>query len=145
MRSLPMAVTAELSMSLLLDGDRTVEVPCTMEYRADEPYAIHATFRTGPTDIEWVFGRDLVVEGLQRFSGEGDIVIRPVPHGRIPLVEIVLNSPSGRAELYAERAGLEHFLRRTYDIVAVGEEPTLLDIDNVIARILSEGTEKRAP
>ena len=61
---LPTAVTAELSLRMVVDSDRTIEVPCSLEYRADEPYAIRATFRTGPADIEWMFARDLLLEGF---------------------------------------------------------------------------------
>ena len=63
-RSIPTAVTAELSLRMVVDSDRTVEVPCELEYRSEEPYAVRATFRTGAADIEWMFARDLILEGL---------------------------------------------------------------------------------
>ena len=136
---LPTAVTAELLLRMVVDSDRTVEVPCALEYRAEEPYAIRATFRTGATDIEWMFARDLLLEGLQRPSGEGDVVIWPENHGRSPLILLALNSPSGQAVLECDRPHVEAFLRRTFDIVAVGEEPVTVDIDRCIHGILGEG------
>ena len=138
-RSIPTAVTAELSLRMVVDSDRTIEVPCELEYRSDEPYAVRATFRTGAADIEWMFARDLILEGLQRPSGEGDIVIWPENHGDTPLVLIALNSPTGQAVLECDRAHIEHFVRRTFDIVAVGEEGTSIDIDRCIHLILGEG------
>jgi hypothetical protein len=135
---LPTAVTAELSLRMVVDSDRTVEVPCSLEYRAEEPYAVRATFRTGVADIEWMFARDLMLEGLQRPSGEGDIVIWPENHGRIPLILLALNSPSGQAVLECDRAHIELFLRRTFDIVPVGEESTTIDLDGCIQALLSE-------
>jgi hypothetical protein len=139
--NLPTAVTAELSLRMVVDSDRTVEVPCSLEYCLEEPYAIRATFRTGLADIEWMFARDLLLEGLQRPSGEGDIVIWPEHQGATPLVLLALNSPSGQAVLECDRPHMELFLRRTFDIVPLGHEPASVGIDAAIDAILREGTE----
>jgi len=138
-RSIPTAVTAELTLRMVVDSDRTIEVPCEFEYRSDEPYAVCATFRTGAADIEWMFARDLMLEGLQRPSGEGDVVIWPENHGDVPLVLLALNSPTGQAVLECDRAHVEHFIRRTFDIVAVGEEGSTVGVDRCIDLILGEG------
>jgi len=137
--SLPTAVTAELPLRMVVDTDRTIELPCEFEYRSDEPYAVRATFRTGPADIEWMFGRDLILEGLQRPSGEGDVVMWPENHGDVQIVLFALSSPTGQAVLECDRGHLEHFLRRTFDIVAVGDESAAIDIDACINLILREG------
>ena len=55
------------------------------------------------------------------------------------LILIALNSPTGQAVLECDRAHIEHFVRRTFDIVAVGEEGTTIDIDRCINLILGEG------
>lgn len=136
---LPTAVTAELALRMVLDSDRTVAVPCSLEYRVEEPYAVRAIFRTGITDIEWMFARDLLLEGLQKPSGEGDVVMWPESHDDSPLLLIALNSPSGQAVLECDRAHVEHFLRRTFELVPVGEESATMDIDACIAAILREG------
>lgn len=137
--NLPTAVTAELSLRMVVDSERTVEVPCALEYCIEEPYAIRATFRTGLADIEWMFARDLMLEGLQRPSGEGDIVIWPENQGEVPLILIALSSPSGQAVLECDRPHIELFMRRTFDIVPIGHEPATIDIDATIAAILREG------
>lgn len=137
--SLPTAVTAELSLRMVVDSDATIEVPCSLEYRSEEPYAVHATFRTGAADIEWMFARDLLLEGLQRPSGEGDVVIWPENAGASPLVLMALNSPSGQAVLECDRPLVELFLRRTFGIVPVGEESQATDVDGWIHAILGEG------
>ncbi len=138
-RSIPTAVTAELTLRMVVDSDRTIEVPCEFEYRSDEPYAVRATFRTGAADIEWMFARDLLLEGLQRPSGEGDVVIWPENHGDAPLVLLALNSPTGQAVLECDRPHVEQFIRRTFDIVAVGEEGSSVGVDRCIDLILGEG------
>ena len=137
--NLPTAVTAELFLRMAVDSDRTVEVPCSLEYRAEEPYAVRATFRTGPADIEWLFARDLLIEGLDRPAGEGDVVIWPEFSGSVPLVLMALSSPSGQAVLEADRPLVEAFLERTLDIVAAGAESEAVDVDGWITAILGEG------
>lgn len=138
-RQQPTAVTAELTLRMVVDSDRTVDVPCSLEYRAEEPFAVHAIFRAGPADIEWTFARDLMLEGLQRPSGEGDVVMWPEHHSGTPQLLIALNSPSGQAVLECDRAHVEHFMRRTFQIVPLGDEGATLDIDGTIAAILREG------
>lgn len=137
-RSIPTAVTAELSLRMVVEHDRTIEVPCEFEYRSEEPFAVRATFRVGLSDIEWMFARDLILEGLQRPSGEGDVVIWPEHQGDVPLVLLALNSPSGQAVLECDRAHIEHFMKRTFDIVAVGDEGSMVGVDRCIDLILGE-------
>jgi hypothetical protein len=139
MHGLPTAVTAELSLRMVVDTDATIEVPCALEYRAEEPYAVRATFRTGVADIEWMFGRDLLLEGLQRPSGEGDVVIWPEHSGEHPLILLALNSPSGQAVLECDRPLVEVFLRRTFEIVPLGAEELTTDVDGWITGILGGG------
>ncbi len=86
-----------------------------------------------------MFGRDLILEGLQRPSGEGDVVMWPENHGDVQIVLFALSSPTGQAVLECDRGHLEHFLRRTFDIVAVGDESAAIDIDACINLILREG------
>jgi hypothetical protein len=137
--NLPTAVTAELSLRMVVDSDATIEVPCSLEYRAEEPYAVRATFRTGVADIEWMFGRDLLLEGLQRPSGEGDVVVWPEHTGDSPLILMALNSPSGQAVLECDRPHVELFLRRTFEVVPLGAETLTTDVDGWITGILGEG------
>ncbi len=137
--NLPTAVTAELSLRMVVDSHRTVDVPCSFDYRAEEPYAVRATFRTGTADIEWMFARDLLVEGLQRPVGEGDVVIWPEFSGQAPLVLVALNSPSGQAVLETDRPVIEAFLNRTFDIVPAGSESAKVNVDALIRAILGEG------
>jgi hypothetical protein len=133
----PTAVTAELSMKMVVDSDRTIEVPCAFEYRREEPYAVRVTFSTGVADIQWMFARDLILEGLQRPAGEGDVVMWPERVGHRSALLIALSSPTGQAVLECDRAHVEVFLTRTFEIVELGAESATLDIDGWISRILS--------
>ena len=137
--NLPTAVSAEIFLRMVVDLDRTIDVPCAMEYRAEEPFAIRATFRTGSADIEWTFARELLAEGMTRPSGEGDVVVWPEYSGTTPLVLLALNSPSGQAVLEADRELVQAFLDRTYDIVPSGSEDMEPDVERWISLILSEG------
>lgn len=135
----PSAVTAEIFLRMVVDSDTTIDVPCSLDYRAEEPYAVRATFRTGAADIEWTFARDLMSEGLTRPAGEGDVVIWTESTGPKPLMLVALNSPSGQAVLEADKSVMEVFLARTYDIVPAGSESMEVLVDSWISQILSEG------
>src|SRR6266702_7766971 len=57
-----------------------VPVSTRWTYRADEPYAITDAFATERGRwVEWIFARDLLIEGLAMPAGEGDLRIQPHP------------------------------------------------------------------
>ena len=65
-------VSADLDLTLVMDDDRTLQVPSTLVYAVDNPYAVTAVFRTADGDVTWVFGRDLLDDGLIEPAGEGE-------------------------------------------------------------------------
>lgn len=137
--SLPTAIAAELTLRLVVDGDATVAVPCVFRYVAEDPYAVHATFRTGFAEIRWTFSREILIEGMQRPSGLGDVVVWPESDGDSRLLLIALSSPTGEAVLECDLVHVEQFVQRTYDVVALGEESQRVDVDRCIDQILGEG------
>lgn len=73
----------------------------------------------GELPINWAISRDLLLEGLSRPSGVGDVHIRPADDGELL---IVLRTPSGTARLFAPAAALESLLLRTLLLVPLGTE-----------------------
>lgn len=137
--SLPTAIAAELTLRLVVDGDSTVAVPCVFQYVAEDPFAVHTTFRTGFAEIRWTFSREILIEGMQRPSGLGDVVVWPETDGDRQLLLIALTSPTGEAVLECDLRHVEQFLERTYEIVPLGEETERVDVDTLIDQILGEG------
>lgn len=130
-------VQHELAVRLVMPGDDSIALPVTLRYDSQEPYAVQAVFRTGPSGVTWVFARDTLASGVDEPTGEGDVRVwpasEPLPGDR---VYIALSSPDGQALLEAPAAVLREFLRRTWDLVPAGTESGHLDIDAALAALL---------
>lgn len=53
-----------------------VTVACSIIYTADEPYQIVFRFHSDNSYNEWTFARDILIEGLECPTGEGDVKAR---------------------------------------------------------------------
>ena len=69
-------VSHHLALSLLsADGD-DIPVVAELRYSAQDPLAVEALFDDGtPDPVRWVSARDLLAAGLDRRTGDGDVVI----------------------------------------------------------------------
>jgi hypothetical protein len=131
-------VSSDLDLTLVMDDDRTLRVPSTLLYSADHPFAVTTVFRTADGDVTWVFGRDLLDDGLIEPSGEGDVTVWPAVHGGRAVVCLALASPAGSALLHLDAGALRAFLDESYDLVPMGEEGEHLDIDAALAELLGD-------
>lgn len=136
---LPTIVSSQMNLRLVLTAERSVSVLAILDYAAHEPYSVRATFRTSDGDVNWVFARDLLAEGLRKPAGDGDIAVWPSKSDDIDVLCLSLSSPSGQALMEAPRAEVEDFLTRTYTVVPAGSESSLLDMDLLIERLLEDG------
>lgn len=121
-------VRAHTQLQLLVgDPPRPRLLPATFTYRSDDPYAVRVVFgeRRG-AQVEWVFARELLIEGLRSSSGTGDVRVHreaDVPGQAGPArVHISLSSPEGRAQLAMLASDLETFLAKTRAVVVYGSE-----------------------
>lgn len=137
---LPTIVSTKLGFQLLLPGCRDVEVPAVMDYSADEPYSIRATFQTGEADVTWVFARDLLSDGVDNPAGCGDISVWPGKHEGRDVLFLSLSSDTGQALLRTEIDEVRRFVRRTHEVVPNGRESDMIDIDVLINRLLADGS-----
>jgi hypothetical protein len=131
-------VTTSLELRLVLSGDLAAPVPCRLAYAATAPFEVAAEFATADGPVTWVFARDLVRDGLTRAVGEGDVVVWPSRGPEGDVVCLALSSPSGRALLEADGAAVAAFVARTDALVPPGSESSLLDLDDVVGRLLSQ-------
>lgn len=132
------SVTCELHLRLVVSNESSLPVPAGLRYETSDPYAVHATFHTGGQDtVDWVFARELLSEGLQRPTGNGDVRVWPSrSHGQ-GVVCIALSSPEGEALLEAPARALESFLRRTNTAVTPGTEHRFYDLDTELAHLFA--------
>jgi hypothetical protein len=130
-------VSAELSLRLVVPEHTTVPLLATVEYAADDPYAMRVAFHVGDEDpVEWIFARELLTVGIVRRVGDGDVQVWPAETRDHRLVNIALSSPFGDALFEVPLAPLADFLHQTYEIVPAGREPEFVDIEAELDNLL---------
>ncbi|GAB3128080.1 SsgA family sporulation/cell division regulator [Streptomyces calidiresistens] len=133
-------VEREITMRLVVSPERGVDVPTRLRYRSEDPYAVQVTFHVNsPVPVNWTFARDLLVEGVVRPSGGGDVRVRPAEVGGRSVVSLELTSPDGDALLQAPAEPLSAWLEQTLLAVPVGAEPGRLALDDGLAALLAAG------
>ncbi|GGW92581.1 SsgA family sporulation/cell division regulator [Streptomyces noursei] len=131
-------VERELELNMVLSPERSIPVPARLTYRTDDPYAVHVTFHVGSdAPVHWTFARELLVEGVFRPSGEGDVRVWPTKLDGRSLVCMALSSPDGDALLEAPAAAVSAWLERSLRIVPPGSESTHLGIDKGLSALFA--------
>ncbi|ALO08716.1 Putative regulator [Streptomyces venezuelae] len=131
-------VERELELRLVLSPERAVPVPARLAYRTDDPYAVHITFHVGSDHpVNWTFARELLVEGVFRACGHGDVRIWPTKVEGRNVVLMALSSPDGDALLEAPSAQVSAWLERTLRAVPPGTESERLGMDDGLAELLA--------
>jgi hypothetical protein len=105
-------------------------------YLAAEPFTIAVAFQTGDDVwVEWVFARELLVNGLVGAAGIGDVRLRPRRTEGRTVLQLEISSPEGHALLELDREAVQRFLEMTAKMVPIGEESNHFDIDGLIDEI----------
>lgn len=137
------AVLAEVMMRFLVSEELSFRIPVELTYRADDPYAVRMTFHLpGDEPVTWTFGRELLLDGINTPTGDGDVHIAPSRPEELSDVHIRLQVGGERALFRAGAGPLVAFLDRTDKLVPLGQERALGDfeghLDEALGRILAE-------
>ncbi|MFC8535495.1 SsgA family sporulation/cell division regulator [Streptomyces sp. NPDC057249] len=131
-------VERELELKLVLSPERSIPVPARLTYRTEDPYAVHITFHiTSDSPVYWTFARDLLVEGVFRPCGQGDVRIWPTKVDGNSVICVALTSPDGNALLEVPSAAVAVWVERTLRVVPPGTETERLGIDEGLAELLA--------
>ncbi|MGW7462907.1 SsgA family sporulation/cell division regulator [Streptomyces sp. NPDC054797] len=131
-------IERELELKLVLSPERSIPVPARLLYLTDDPYAVHITFHTGSSaPVNWTFARELLVEGVFRPSGQGDVRIWPTKTDGEAVLCMALSSPDGDALLEAPAGSVSAWLERTLRLVPPGTEAGRLGLDAALAELLT--------
>jgi hypothetical protein len=131
-------VTRELSLQIVAPVDGPNEVTVVMRYDTADPFAVHAVFRVAERQqVAWVFARELLTDGLQEPTGDGDVRIWPAVEAGHDVVCISLCSPDGEALLHAPVDQLVEFLSSAYAVCPRGRELRYLQIDRELAALFA--------
>lgn len=136
-------------ITLQLVGPQSwTEVPALLCYEATDPFAVRIAFGdvgddNGVVDpngggIAWLVSRELLQSGLDRPSGDGDVRIWPA-NTAADVLFLHLRAPSGEALFELSRATVAAFLRQTEALVPSGSESDLLELDDELHALLSNG------
>ncbi|UXY27853.1 SsgA family sporulation/cell division regulator [Streptomyces sp. HUAS TT20] len=131
-------VERELELRLVLSPERSIPVPARLGYRTTDPYAVHITFHINSEHpVHWTFARELLVEGVFRACGQGDVRVWPTKTEGRSVVLVALSSPDGDALLEAPAAQVSAWLERTLRVVPPGTEGGQLGIDDALDQLLA--------
>jgi hypothetical protein len=131
-------VERELELGLVLSPEHTLPVPAKLGFRSDDPYAVHITFHiNSDRPVRWTFARELLVEGVFRPCGQGDVRVWPTKVSGRGVVLMALSSPDGDALLEAPAAAVSAWLERTLRVVPPGSEFDMLGFDDGLAELLA--------
>ncbi|TLS42888.1 SsgA family sporulation/cell division regulator [Streptomyces montanus] len=133
----PTVVEREIEIGLVLSPERSVPVPARLSYRTDDPYAVHITFHIGSDHpVRWTFARELLVEGVFRPCGHGDVRVWPTKACGRAVVLMALRSPDGDALVAAPAAQVSLWLERTVRAVPPGSETEQLCVEDGLTALL---------
>ncbi|GAB1335879.1 SsgA family sporulation/cell division regulator [Streptomyces sp. E-15] len=131
-------VERELELELILSPEHSVPVPARLSYRSDDPYAVHIAFHIDSEHpVTWTFARDLLVEGVFRPCGGGDVRVWPTKADGRAVVLMALSSPDGDALLQAPVPQVSAWLERTLRTVPPGAECGRLGLDEALDQLLA--------
>ncbi|MGS2589061.1 SsgA family sporulation/cell division regulator [Streptomyces hebeiensis] len=137
------SVQAEVLMSFLVSEELSFRIPVELHYEVGDPYAVRMTFHLpGDAPVTWTFGRELLLDGINTPSGDGDVHIAPTAPADLSDVHIRLQVGEDHALFRVSAAPLVAFLDRTDRLVPLGQERTLGDFEGSLeaelGRILAE-------
>jgi hypothetical protein len=143
MRESVQAVEAEVMMSFLVSEELSFRIPAELGYETCDPYAVRLTFHLpGDAPVTWAFGRELLIDGVGRPCGEGDVRVSPADREVLGEVLIRLQVGGDQAVFRSSAAPLVAFLDRTDKLVPLGQEGAFADfdahLDEALDRILAE-------
>lgn len=106
--------------------------PVALTYDESDPFLVTFEFRSEKVTT-WVIGRELLVEALATGvqAGGRDVTLRA--EGRA--LFLTLSSPSGRAVVRFDAAEITDFLERSFHVVPLGREMTMVDLDAELAAL----------
>ncbi|WP_043910710.1 SsgA family sporulation/cell division regulator [Kitasatospora griseola] len=115
-----------------------VSVPARLRYHRADPYAVHLDCHADLDEpITWLFGRELLAEGLRGRAGIGDVTVRR-SESDPELLAIALNTPGHTAVLHTPAAPVRDFLLLSQLLVPPGTEHEHLDTGALLRHLLED-------
>ena len=134
-------VACRMLVRLVVAEGEDRPVMLDLSYDRSDPYAVSLTFHmyTDAT-VRWVLGRDLLLDGMARLTGVGDVQIWPCRSPAADSVHIAL-CPCPKQDavvVTASARAVGAFLRRTFAMVPTGTEEHHLDVAGAVQQLLGD-------
>jgi hypothetical protein len=128
-------VTTQLTLSVsAATGD--ADLDAELRYDPSDPLAVSLAIGTECEEpVVWTFARDLLADGVNHVSGEGDITVEPAIDVDEKLIRITLATDC-LATMTAPRDKVVEFLVEAFTAVPSGCEMDRVDLDAEIAALL---------
>lgn len=124
---------------LVAAAPRMPNIPATLHYDRDDPFAVRMTFPAPATlegvEVCWTFARELLAAGLEGPEGHGDVRVRPYGYDRTVLE---FHAPEGTAVVHVRSGDIRQFLEATGELVPAGLEHLRLDLDHGLAELMRD-------
>ncbi|MFJ8075725.1 SsgA family sporulation/cell division regulator [Streptomyces sp. NPDC096176] len=128
-----------MAVQLVVSRDYSLPMYVRLRYEPTDPYVVRACFFTDSDEpVEWVLGRDLLVDGLSRSAGNGDIRIWRAAGRGDRAMYIALGSSGGTALLEVSAQDVKTFLENTQALVPQGTESGHIDWGAEMANLFAD-------
>jgi hypothetical protein len=133
------SATVTASLSFVAGETRTEPLDGELLFDPADPYAVTMRLEASTGTVIWAFARQLLADGIYEPTGDGDVQVWPCLNAAGEAVVIIeLSSPSGLAMLQAPSRTVQDFVRRTIEVLPLGQESEHLALDALISRLLAD-------
>ncbi|MFI9584225.1 SsgA family sporulation/cell division regulator [Streptomyces sp. NPDC052236] len=130
------SVMCAVTVHVNVPGERQVPLPAELRYDITDPYAVQLSLGApAARPVDWLFARTLLMEGLRRPTGTGDVLVIPRHRCHPDSVRIVLRSTAGVALVDIAVSAVTAFVRQTVSLVPPGTESLHIDMDRAVAEL----------
>jgi hypothetical protein len=130
-------VVRSVAVTVGIPGECPVPLPAELVYDVADPYAVRLSLGVQEIQqVDWVFARSLLEEGMHRLAGVGSVLVSPLHWGLRQFLRIVVRSTTGVAWIQVAAVEAREFLRRSHALVPAGAESLHVDVDRVITVLM---------
>jgi sporulation and cell division protein SsgA len=130
-------VMCRVTVTVGLPAEPPVPLPAELGYDMDDPYAVRLSLGVPEIQqVDWVFARSLLEEGMHRPAGVGSVLVSPQRLHLRHFVRIVVRSPTGVARIQVSAAEVRDFLRQSHELMPYGAESRHVDVDRLLTALM---------
>lgn len=136
----PVTVAQLVTVDVFDAEGGSVEGSAELRFDPSDPFAVTMTFLTEDPAVSWVFGRDLLIDGMHRPTGDGDVHVRPfLDRDGHAVVVMEFRSGDEVGLVQVRTVSIRSFVDQVTASVPRGSESAYLDVEALRALLVAEG------